>query len=125
MKPDPLDAYAPRPTSPDDATAAAMIRYVLVHAEGARALWVRDLDAPRQMVRYSGLVATAVLLRHLRDVDPGAADEAARRLWLALSGAGSETHPARWLRDEGLDPDEIARVAVDAYRARTAQVGAR
>jgi hypothetical protein len=121
-----LDRFAPRPASPDEATADALIRYALVRAEAARALWSADLDAARQLVRSSGLYTLAFLLGSLQTADPAFADNAARRLWVALGDGGVvEEAIHAGLIAHGLDPEEIARTAVDSYRARAAEVGTR
>lgn len=125
-RPDPLDRFAPRPPSADEATADALIRYALVRAEAARALWSADLDADRQFAKFTGHYVLAFGLGSLKAADPAFADNAARRLWAALSDGGMcEEAVYAGLVAEGLDPDEIARAAVEAYRTRAAEVGAR
>lgn len=125
MKTDPLAAFAAWPTTAEEATAEALIRYAAVRAQGAYALLLTGRDDARQATRVTQYVTMTQLLRALNAADPERADRTARLLWSRL-GDGSDV-PAViewWLIDAGIDADDVAKAAVDAYEARTAAAAA-
>lgn len=125
MKTDPLATYAAWPATAEAATADALIRYAAVRAQGAHALAEAGLDVSRQIVRFTQYLAIAQLLRNLQTASTWWADEAARRLWTLLADGSDGGDVVRfWLRQAGVDPDAVAKAAVDAYRARAEQVAA-
>ncbi|HET8661121.1 MAG TPA: hypothetical protein VFM55_19255 [Micromonosporaceae bacterium] len=124
MKTDPLAAFAAWPTTAEEATAEALIRYAAVRAYAALALIHAGHDVPRQQVRAVQYVAIATLLSEMHS-EPARADVAARHLWARLGdGADLAPHLHAWVGVFGIDPEEVARAAVEAYEARAAEVGA-
>lgn len=123
MKTDPLDQYAPWPQTASDATATAMVRYALVRARGAEALYEAGYDVDRQLVRSTANYAIAELLRAAQRADPHEADRVARMLWDRL---GDGAMASEWVHDRldglGLDPGVIGRASVAAYERRAAEV---
>lgn len=125
-RPDPLDRFAPWPQHEADVTADALIRHAAVHAHGA--LTLADAvprKAPRQLERALRYVVTAELLREVGDlvIEPTHADVIARRLWRRFGdGADLPAAMGEWLGDLGLNPDEIARAAIEVYEARAAEL---
>lgn len=125
IRPDPLDRFAPWPQHADHATAEALIRHAAVHAAGALALVDAGHDVPRQRVRAVQYIAIATLLSEMH-AEPARADVAARHLWARLGdGADLAPHLHAWVGVFGIDPNDVARAAVDAYRTRAEQVAAK
>lgn len=117
-RPDPLDRFAPWPQLPEDVTADALIRHAAVRAHGALALAAAGHDVPRQLARAMQYFVAAQLLLDLAH-DPVRAERAARQLWARIGDGACVAEAIRgWLTAADLDPDEIARVAVEAYQAR-------
>lgn len=110
-----LDAIAPYPDTEANATADAMIRHLLVHAQ---ATWHRALSAgcdPEEADLFPAayLYGLASLLDTLRHYGPPhVADETARELWAAWEhppGIGE----AIWddLEALGIDPAQVNQAA--------------
>lgn len=121
MTTDPLDQFAPWPTTEDEATAEAMIAYSLVRGQASDASLQWGLgDRERQVLRMVSHFGTASLLAAFKEANPLSADTAARRLWRRLNDGGviSELN-WQWLTELGIDPDEVSQVARDAFAART------
>lgn len=126
MKTDPLATFAPWPATAEEATAEALIRVAAVRAHAAHALFAADHDAQRQLVKFTGNFVMAALLRDAMDLDCSDADEMARRLWARIGDGGvCAEEVLDWLDEASINPDDVATVAVDAYRIRAEEVAAK
>lgn len=122
MSTDPLDEFAPWPTTEDKATADAMIAYSLVRGQASDAALQWGLgDRERQVIRMVSHFSVASLLTAFRDANPDAADDAARRLWSRLNDGGVISELTwEWLTERGIGPGDVSQVARDAFVGRPA-----
>jgi hypothetical protein len=120
MTTNPLNTIAPYPSRESEATADALARNLTVVAQ---LNWRRMLDtetaeetraATNLMVNLFGIVK---VLKALQTVAPETADEVARDLWSDWEDGGSVGEWLHsWLRDFGIDPEQVNAAAVELMR---------
>ena len=117
--PHPIQAAAPLPADPAEATAEQMWKH-----EAARALYVSTLlsHAPHEelsqhVANFLGAFAAAHYLRALAAVDQGAADVASRRFHEMTADGGGEWI-WQWLTEAGIDPGPLQAAAEKDGRER-------
>lgn len=120
MTTNPLNTIAPYPVHESEATADALARNLTVVAQ---LNWRRMLDtetaeetraATNLMVNLFGIVK---VLKALQAVAPETADEVARDLWSDWEDGGAVGEWLHsWLRDFGIDPEQVNAAAVELMR---------
>lgn len=120
MSTNPLNDIAPYPRHEAEATADALARNLTVVAQFN---WRRMLDtdtgedtraATNLLVNLYGIVK---VLKALQAVAPETADEVARDLWADWQDGGALGEWLHaWLRDFGIDPEQVNAAAADLMR---------
>jgi hypothetical protein len=101
---------APYPRTPDEASAQSLARHCTYMAQ-LNYHQATNLNSPDAAPGAVSSYSVAKLLRALHDLNPQAADKAARDLWLdwEIGDLGAEI--ARWLRDYGIDLNQVNEIA--------------
>jgi hypothetical protein len=114
-----LDDIAPYPNTEQEATAEAMIRYLLVQAQATwhRALAVDPDAEDAKLGDAAHLYSVASLLGVFRHLNPRAGNEVSRELWATWEDPPS-IGISIWddLKQLGIDPDQVNRIADEQAR---------
>ncbi|MER6942535.1 hypothetical protein ABT294_00805 [Nonomuraea sp. NPDC000554] len=119
----PLDQIAPYPKSEEEATAEAMAKhyaaFVQMHYHRAMNLLHHKEQPEKYRLSLNQVTQGYGVLYLLRELEERAgtkqADEVARLLWQEWdSGAGIGYDLWAWLKEYGIDPEAVNKVAVEA-----------
>lgn len=118
-----LEELGPYPTTGDEATADALIKYLAVQAYATSATTTPPPDgASKEAKRIWWLEMSAVtaeyavlaLLQFLQDFHRDVADDAAREVWSMWEAGESGGDIWSWLHARKIDPEVVERAAKES-----------